>query len=90
MTLSDCFSAAAGLVTGPSTTDRRSSCNATEKNGRLVHGAHLVDARGELLAYETGPAESSAILAAVSGKCIVGGAVLVEIVNLCFEGDPSS
>ena len=65
-------------------------CTATEKNGRLVHGAHLVDARGELLAYETGPAESSAILAAVSGKCLAGGAVLVEIVNLCFEGDPSS
>ncbi len=52
-------------------------CAATEKNGRVVHSAHLVDAKGELLASETGPAESSAILAGISGKCLANGAVLV-------------
>jgi hypothetical protein len=49
----------------------------TEKAGRVIHSAHLVDARGELLATETGPAGSSAILASTSGKCLQRGAVLV-------------
>jgi len=50
---------------------------ATEQAGRVIHVAHLVDARGELLATETGPAGSSTILAGVSGKCLANGAVLV-------------
>jgi hypothetical protein len=55
-------------------------CTATEKAGRVVHAAHLVDKRGEVLASETGPAGSSAILsgaAGLSGKCLKNGAVLV-------------
>ena len=52
-------------------------CTALEKAGRLIHSAHLVDARGEILASETGPAGSSAILAGTSGKCLANGAVLV-------------
>ncbi|HSO40332.1 MAG TPA: hypothetical protein VLT33_47730 [Labilithrix sp.] len=52
-------------------------CAATEKAGRVIHSAHLVDARGELLASEVGPAGSSAILAGISGKCLASGAVLV-------------
>ena len=52
-------------------------CTAVEKAGRLIHSAHLVDARGELLASETGPAGSSSILSGTSGKCLANGAVLV-------------
>ena len=52
-------------------------CTATEKAGRVIHTAHLVDDRGELLATETGPAGSSAILAGIPGKCLTRGAVLV-------------
>ena len=52
-------------------------CTATEKGGRGVHSAHLIDARGEILASETGPAGSSAILTGISGKCLANGAVLV-------------
>ena len=52
-------------------------CAATEQAGRVIHVAHMVDARGELLATETGPAGSSAILAGISGKCLASGAILV-------------
>ncbi len=52
-------------------------CTSTEQAGRVMHSAHLIDARGEVLASETGPAGSSAILAGVSGKCLANGAVLV-------------
>ena len=52
-------------------------CAATEQAGRVIHAAHLVDARGELLASETGPAGSSAILAGISGKCLASGAILI-------------
>lgn len=52
-------------------------CTTTEKAGRVIQTAHLVDARGKLLATETGPAGSSAILAGTFGKCLLGGAVLV-------------
>lgn len=52
-------------------------CSTTEKAGRVVRTAHLVDARGALLATETGAPGSSAILAGTFGKCLAGGAVLV-------------
>ena len=52
-------------------------CTATEKAGRVVHSAHLVDAKGQILASETGPAGSSAILAGTFGKCLASGAILV-------------
>ena len=52
-------------------------CTATEKLGRVIHSAHLIDARGAVLASETGPAGSSAILHGVFGKCIANGAILV-------------
>ena len=52
-------------------------CTATEKAGRVIHSAHLVDAKGQILASETGPAGSSAILAGVGGKCLATGAILV-------------
>ena len=52
-------------------------CTATEKAGKVVHSAHLVDAKGEILASESGPAGSSAILAGTEGKCLANGAVLV-------------
>jgi hypothetical protein len=53
-------------------------CTATEKAGRVVHSAHLIDAQGEVLASETGAPGSSAILAGTSGKCLARGAVLVS------------
>ena len=49
---------------------------ATEKDGRVIHAAHLVDAKGAILASETGPAGSSAMLQGISGKCLASGAVL--------------
>ncbi len=52
-------------------------CTATEKAGRLTHSAHLVDASGAIVASESGPAGSSAILAGISGKCLAVGAILV-------------
>ena len=52
-------------------------CTATEKAGRVIHSAHLVDAKGEILASESGPAGSSAILHGVFGKCVASGAILV-------------
>jgi hypothetical protein len=52
-------------------------CTATEKTGRVIHAAHLVDASGVILASETGPAGSSAILQGTFGKCLASGAVLV-------------
>jgi hypothetical protein len=52
-------------------------CAATEKDGRVIHAAHLVDAKGAILASETGPAGSSAILHGISGKCLANGAILV-------------
>jgi hypothetical protein len=52
-------------------------CTATEKAGRVIHAAHLIDAKGEVLASETGPVGSSAILHGVFGKCLAGGAILV-------------
>ena len=41
------------------------------------HSAHLIDSKGEILASETGPAGSSAILAGIDGKCLASGAILV-------------
>jgi hypothetical protein len=52
-------------------------CTATERAGRVIHSAHLVDGKGAILASETGPAGSSAILQGVFGKCVQSGAVLV-------------
>jgi len=52
-------------------------CTATEKAGRAIHAAHLIDAKGQILASETGPAGSSAILAGTFGKCLASGAILV-------------
>jgi hypothetical protein len=52
-------------------------CAATEKAGREFRAAHLIDAKGELLASEIGPAGSSAILHGTFGKCLAGGAILV-------------
>jgi hypothetical protein len=52
-------------------------CTATEKNGRVLHAAHLIDARGAILASETGPAGSSVMLQGISGKCLANGAILV-------------
>lgn len=52
-------------------------CAATEKDGRVIHAAHLVDAKGAILASETGPAGSSAILQGITGKCLANGAILV-------------
>jgi hypothetical protein len=49
---------------------------ATEKDGRVIHAAHLVDAKGAILASETGPAGSSPMLQGITGKCLAGGAVL--------------
>lgn len=51
-------------------------CTATEKDGKVTHAAHLVAANGDVLASEVGAPGSSAILAAVTGKCIAGGAIL--------------
>ena len=51
-------------------------CTVTEKDGRVFHGAHLVDARGAILASETGPAGSSVMLQGIRGKCLASGAVL--------------
>lgn len=48
---------------------------ATERGGHVVHEAHLVDARGEIVASERGT--SSPMLDAVSGKCLSGGAIVV-------------
>jgi len=56
-------------------------CTATEKAGRVLHSAHLVDSRGAVLASESGPAGSSAILHGVFGKCLASGAVLVPTDN---------
>jgi hypothetical protein len=50
---------------------------ATEKDGRVAHEAHLVDARGEVVASERGAAGACAILGHVTGKCLAGGAVIV-------------
>jgi len=50
---------------------------ATEKDGRVIHATHLVDAKGAILASETGPAGSSPMLQGITGKCLHGGAVLV-------------
>lgn len=52
-------------------------CTATEKAGRVVHAAHLVDAKGAILASETGPAGSSTMLQGTFGKCLANGAILV-------------
>ena len=52
-------------------------CTTTESAGRVIHSAHLVDARGEPVASETGPAGSSAILHGTFGKCLANGAILV-------------
>ena len=52
-------------------------CTATEKAGRVLHSAHLIDAKGAILASESGPPGSSAILHGVYGKCIASGAILV-------------
>lgn len=52
-------------------------CAATEKAGRVLHSAHLVDARGAILASESGAPGSSAILHGVFGKCLANGAILV-------------
>ena len=52
-------------------------CTATEKAGRVIHAAHFVDAKGAVLASETGAPGSSAILHGVDGKCIANGAILV-------------
>jgi hypothetical protein len=49
---------------------------ATEKDGRVIHAAHLVDSQGAILASETGPAGSSSMLQGISGKCLAGGAIL--------------
>lgn len=50
---------------------------ATERGGRVVHEAHLVDARGALLASERGaPDPASPMLGYVAGKCLAGGAVM--------------
>lgn len=51
----------------------------TEKGGKVTHAAHLVAATGEVLASESGPPGSSAMLggAGVSGRCLAGGSVLV-------------
>ena len=49
---------------------------ATEKDGHVIHAAHLVDARGAILASETGPAGSSAMLQGITGKCLANGAIL--------------
>ena len=49
---------------------------ATEKDGRVIHAAHLVDAKGAILASETGPAGSTAMLQGISGKCLANGAIL--------------
>lgn len=52
-------------------------CTATEKDSHVIHAAHLVDAKGTILASESGPAGSSAILHGVFGKCLASGAILV-------------
>ena len=52
-------------------------CTATEKAGKVLHSAHLVDSKGAILASESGPAGSSAILHGVYGKCLASGAILV-------------
>jgi hypothetical protein len=52
-------------------------CTATEKAGHVIHSAHLVDAKGDLLASESGAPGSSAILHGVFGKCLASGAILV-------------
>lgn len=49
---------------------------ATEKAGKVTHGAWLIAANGEVLAAATGPQGSSPLLGAVTGKCLAGGAVL--------------
>jgi hypothetical protein len=49
---------------------------ATEKDGRVIHAAHLIDAKGAILASETGPAGSSAMLQGISGKCLASAAIL--------------
>ncbi len=49
---------------------------ATEKDGRVIHAAHLVDAKGAILASETGPAGSSPMLQGITGKCLANGAIL--------------
>lgn len=45
----------------------------TERGGRVVHEAHLVDARGEVVASERG---ANGVLDGMSGKCISGGAIV--------------
>jgi hypothetical protein len=52
-------------------------CTTTEKDGHVIHAAHLIDAKGEVLASETGAAGSSAILHGTFGKALAGGAILV-------------
>lgn len=52
-------------------------CTATTKAGRVIHTAHLIDSKGAVLASESGPAGSSAILHGVFGKCLASGAILV-------------
>jgi hypothetical protein len=54
---------------------------ATEESGRIVHAAHLVDDRGELVATERGTPDASPVLASLRGKCLAGGAVM------CATGD---
>lgn len=49
---------------------------ATERAGHVVHEAHLVDARGEVVASERGT--SSPVLDGVTGKCLSGGAIVVS------------
>ncbi len=48
---------------------------ACEKNGRVEHATHLVDARGQLLATETSAA--SALGTSLGGRTIAGGNVIV-------------
>ena len=52
-------------------------CASTTKDGQVRNVAHLVDARGDVLATEIGPEGSSAILSGTTGKCLAGGAVLI-------------
>lgn len=48
----------------------------TEESGRIVHAAHLVDDKGELVATERGAPGASPVLASLRGKCLAGGAVM--------------
>ncbi len=49
---------------------------ATEASGRVLHTAHLVDDKGEIIASERGAPDASPVLASLGGKCLGGGAVM--------------